>query len=49
MQAKLESACHALAGGVGQVRIVPGAEEGIIARVLGGEAVGTRLVAGETA
>ena len=44
MQAKLEAACKALADGVGEVRILPGAEPDIIARTLAGEAIGTRLV-----
>ena len=34
MQAKLESACDALAGGIGEVRIAPGAEPGILARLV---------------
>ena len=45
MQAKLESACAALAQGVGEVRIAPGAELGILARLLKGQAPGTALVA----
>ncbi len=48
MQAKLESACAALSQGVGEVRIAPGAEPGILARLLGAEtaqAAGTALVA----
>jgi len=44
MQAKLEAACRALAEGVGEVRILPGAEPDIVARTLAGEAIGTRLV-----
>jgi acetylglutamate kinase len=47
MRAKLEAACDALRRGVGEVRIAAGAEPGILARVLGGEAVGTALVAGD--
>ena len=45
MQAKLESACAALAQGVGEVRIAPGAELGIVARLLRGQAPGTAVVA----
>ncbi|MCC7498123.1 MAG: acetylglutamate kinase [Bryobacterales bacterium] len=44
MQAKLESAGAALAGGVGAVRIMPGSEPGILARALNGEALGTTVV-----
>jgi len=44
MQAKLESACAALAGGVGEVVIAPGAAPGVVARLLAGETLGTRLV-----
>lgn len=44
MQAKLHSACAALAGGVREVIIAPGAAAGIIQRLLAGETVGTRLV-----
>ena len=43
MQAKLTAANAALRQGVGQVRIAPGAAERILARVLAGEAAGTRL------
>jgi acetylglutamate kinase len=46
MQAKLESACAALASGVREVRIAPGAEPGILDRLLREEEVGTALVAG---
>jgi len=46
MEAKLVSACEALAGGVGSVTIAPGAAPGIKAQLLRGEAVGTRVVAG---
>ena len=41
MQAKLNAALAALAGGVGQVRIAPGAAAGVLARILAGEAIGT--------
>jgi acetylglutamate kinase len=43
MQAKLESACAALAAGVREVRIAPGAEPGILERLLRGEEAGTAL------
>jgi acetylglutamate kinase len=43
MQAKLESACAALARGVGEVRIAPGSEPGILARLISEE---TREVPG---
>jgi acetylglutamate kinase len=49
MQAKLEAAAAALAGGVGQVRIAPGAVENILTRLLAGEEMGTRIVAAEVA
>jgi len=45
MQAKLNSACAALAGGVKEVVIAPGAAAGIIGRLLAGEGVGTRIIA----
>jgi acetylglutamate kinase len=44
MQAKLNAAADALLGGVGEVVIAPGAAPDIVARLLGGEAVGTRFV-----
>lgn len=44
MQAKLNAAVSALDSGIGQVLIVPGAQPGIVARAIDGEAVGTRLV-----
>jgi acetylglutamate kinase len=47
MQAKLESACEALAHGIGEVRIAPGAEPDILARLVSaqtGAAPGTALV-----
>ena len=44
MQAKLNAANSALRQGVGEVRIAPGAAEWILARVLGGEPAGTRIV-----
>ncbi|MBY0506116.1 MAG: acetylglutamate kinase [Bryobacteraceae bacterium] len=46
MEAKLVSACEALAGGVASVIIAPGATPGVLARLLRDEAVGTRMVAG---
>jgi len=45
MQAKLDAAGEALRRGVGEVVIAPGAEPGVIARLLAGEPVGSRLVA----
>ena len=47
MQAKLNAALDALAGGVSQVRIAPGAAPDVVARILAGEEIGTRLCAGE--
>ena len=51
MQAKLNAAMAALAGGVEQVRIAPGAAEGVLEQVLAGGGVpsgpGTRMVPGE--
>jgi acetylglutamate kinase len=44
MQAKLNAALAALDGGVAQVRIAPGAPDRILERILGGEAVGTKMV-----
>jgi acetylglutamate kinase len=44
MQAKLNAAGDALMGGVGEVVIAPGAAPDIVARLLAGEAVGTRFV-----
>ena len=46
MQAKLNAAGDALTGGVGEVIIAPGAAPDIVARLMGGEAVGTRFVRG---
>ncbi len=43
MQAKLNAALAALDAGVAEVRIAPGAVEGGLARILQGEALGTRL------
>ena len=44
MQAKLNAAREALEGGVGQVIIAPGAAPNVIARLLAGEPLGTRMV-----
>ncbi len=44
MQAKLEAAHCALDGGVAQVVIAPGAEPNVIARVLAGESLGSRII-----
>jgi acetylglutamate kinase len=44
MQAKLNAACSALDGGVGEVTIALGSAENILSRVLGGESAGTRMV-----
>ena len=44
MQAKLNAALAALRGGVEQVCIAPGAAEGVVARILAGEEIGTRMV-----
>jgi acetylglutamate kinase len=43
MEAKLNSACQALTDGVGAVRIAAGAEPNAVARLLAGEALGTRM------
>lgn len=44
MQAKLNAALAALAGGVAQVRIAPGAADRVLERVLSGEPIGTNMV-----
>jgi acetylglutamate kinase len=44
MQAKLNAALAALEGGVGQVRIAPGAAPGVLQRLLAGEEIGTRMI-----
>lgn len=44
MQAKLNSACAALAQGVGEVIIAPGSAPRVIERLLNGEVLGTRIV-----
>jgi acetylglutamate kinase len=43
MQAKLNAALAALAAGVEQVRIAPGAAENALARALAGEEIGTKI------
>ncbi|HTQ55530.1 MAG TPA: acetylglutamate kinase [Bryobacteraceae bacterium] len=49
MQAKLNAARHALQSGVPQVRIAAGAADRVLARILAGEEVGTRLAGEEVA
>ena len=44
MQAKLNAALSALADGVEQVRIAPGAAARVLEKILAGEALGTRMV-----
>jgi acetylglutamate kinase len=44
MRAKLESALEALQTGAAEVVIAPGATVGIVAKLLSGDAIGTRLV-----
>jgi len=44
MRAKLESAAEALEAGITEVVIAPGACSEIMAKLLAGEAIGTRLV-----
>jgi acetylglutamate kinase len=46
MQAKLNAALDALAGGVARVRIAPGAAPDVLERVLGGEEIGTEMILG---
>jgi acetylglutamate kinase len=45
MRAKLESAVEALQTGTAEVIIAPGAAPGVIGKLLGGDPIGTRLVA----
>ncbi len=45
MQAKLNAACDAVLGGVGEVRIVRGSDADIVSRVFSGETLGTKVVA----
>jgi acetylglutamate kinase len=47
MQAKLTAAMDALRGGVGNVRIAPGAAPNALTRLLAGEALGTRIALAE--
>ena len=47
MQAKLNAAAGALAQGVAQVLIAPGASPGVLEKVLANQPVGTRLIAAE--
>ena len=47
MEAKLNSAVAALEGGVGSVRIAAGASVDVLARLLAGETIGTRIVLAE--
>jgi acetylglutamate kinase len=47
MQAKLNAALDALAGGVARVRIAPGAAPDVLARALAGEEIGTEMILGE--
>lgn len=44
MQAKLNAACEGLAKGIGEVLIVPGARPNVVASLLTGEQIGTRVV-----
>jgi acetylglutamate kinase len=44
MLAKLNAAIVALAGGVEQVRIAPGAAPNVLARILAGEEIGTQMI-----
>ena len=47
MQAKLTAALAALSGGVEQVRIAPGGAPWVLARILEGQEIGTRMTMGE--
>jgi acetylglutamate kinase len=44
MQAKLEAAMLALGSGVGQIVIAPGAKPGVVASILKGAVIGTRVI-----
>jgi len=46
MQAKLNAACDGLAGGVGEVVIVPGSRAEVVSALMTGETIGTRIVRG---
>ena len=48
MQAKLEAATSALRAGVAEIVIAPGARAGILAEILAGKRVGTRIVHGNS-
>lgn len=45
MHAKLQSALEALETGIGEVVVAPGAQPGIVQKLLAGDAIGTRLMA----
>jgi glutamate 5-kinase len=45
MEAKLRAAMAAAAGGAARVRVVAGSEPDVLARLLGGEELGTLLAA----
>ncbi len=47
MQAKLNAALAAIEAGIAEVRIAPGAVDGVLMRILEGEALGTRLALSE--
>lgn len=47
MQAKLNAALAALAGGVAEVRIAPGAADDVLHRILAGEEIGTQVFEAE--
>ena len=47
MEAKLNAAASALQLGICDVHIVPGMEDSVLTRVIGGEAIGTRIGAAE--
>jgi len=49
MQAKLNAALAALAGGVQRVRIAPGTAPGVLERILAGEEMGTQIIPNEVA
>ena len=48
MQAKIEAAVGGILKGVNEIIIAPGAHAGIVAKLLNGEQIGTRIVRGET-
>jgi len=49
MQAKLQAALSALGSGVGEIVIAPGERENVVAELLSGQAIGTRIVKRQTA